>query len=293
MDFMIVGIARCGTTSLYHYLRQHPDIGLPNKKEPKYFSSKFKQFPHQGPGDPQVDEEIIKSKNEYARIFESIRDHRIIGEASSDYFYFHKKVIPELKLNYGSNLKIIICIRNPSERAYSAYSNLVRDSRETLSFKEGLLEESNRIKNNYDWMWHYKSGSLYSSGIENFQKNFQNVLVILNEDLKNNPEFTIRKVFKFLDVSNNFIPDMKIQYSPSGQPRNILIKLITSRTNNLSKLRKLVIDIIPRERLEIISKRFFNKSDIDERIALELRQFFRNDIEKTEKLIQRDLTSWK
>ena len=50
-NFVIAGAARCGTTSLYYYLKQHPEIGFPDKKEPKFFSSKAQEFPHNGPGD--------------------------------------------------------------------------------------------------------------------------------------------------------------------------------------------------------------------------------------------------
>ena len=155
MDFMIVGVARCGTTSLYHYLKQHPQIGLPDQKEPKYYSSKFKSYPHNGPGDYLVDEETIKSEFEYNQLFNELNNKVVIGEASSDYFYFHEKVIPDLINIYGSSLKIIICIRNPLERCYSAYSNLIRDSREQLNFREALGAESKRIKDNFDWMWHH------------------------------------------------------------------------------------------------------------------------------------------
>ena len=172
IDFIIVGVARCGTTSLYHYLNQHPEIAFSRIKEPKYFSSINKKFPHKGPGDDTVDANVVKDFSEYLRLFKKTPQCKVIGEASSDYFYFHKKTIPEIKKTFGANVKIIISIRNPIDRSFSAYNNLVRDSRETSTFYDGLMKEQKRIKENFDWMWHYANGSLYYEGILSFIKNF-------------------------------------------------------------------------------------------------------------------------
>ena len=142
-NFIIVGVFRCGTTSLFHYLKQHPEIKFPKIKEPKYFSSSSINFPQKGPGDKTVDEGIVRCRNEYYELFKNLDSTKKIGEASSDYFYYHKSVIPRIKRELG-DVKIIICLRNPVDRSVSAYNNLRRDSRETLSFEDAIEKENDR-----------------------------------------------------------------------------------------------------------------------------------------------------
>lgn len=291
-NFLIVGVARCGTTSLFYYLKQHPEISFPEIKEPKFFSSVYQTYPHNGPGDFSVDNKIIKSKKAYYQLFQKFKNYKCIGEASSDYFYYHEHTIPLIKKELG-DIKIIICIRNPIDRSFSAYNNLIRDSRERLSFYDGLISEESRIKNNYDWMWHYSRGSLYSQGIQSFQESFSNVKIILNEDLELNTKNIVQEVFEFLGVDPGFTPVLSDRYSTSGRPRNLVVKILTSRIGLFSKIRNLVIKLFPRNILEIIAKHIFAKEKIDLKSKKYLKNFFYEDILNTEILIKRNLNSWK
>ena len=126
-NFIIVGVARCGTTSLFHYLEQHPEIGMAKVKEPKYFSSLDLTLPQNGIGDSTVFSKLIKDEASYDNLFEGLEGYKAVGEASSDYFYYHKTVIPRIKKKLG-DIKIIVCLRDPVERAFSAYNNLIRAS---------------------------------------------------------------------------------------------------------------------------------------------------------------------
>ena len=133
-DFLIVGAAKAGTTSLYYYLQQHPDIWFPKLKETKYFSSKIKPYPQNGIGDWSIDRAAITKSSDYYNLFKSCPDDMIKGEASPDYLLFSKDLAPIIKEELG-DIPIIISIRNPIYRAFSAYSNLLRDNREVLNFK--------------------------------------------------------------------------------------------------------------------------------------------------------------
>ena len=135
-NFLIIGASKCVTTALYYYLKQHKDISFPTLKEPKYFSSIFQKFPHKGIGDESVDLYAIKSLKEYKKLFKKISNIRV-GEASPDTMYFYKDTIPKIKETLG-DIPIIIMLREPVERAFSAYMYLRRDSREKLSFREAL-----------------------------------------------------------------------------------------------------------------------------------------------------------
>ena len=291
-NFLIVGVARCGTTSLYHYLIQHPEIGFSKIKEPKYFSSLNINFPQKGISDHTVDEKIIKSIEEYKKLFSGKENFKRIGEASSDYFFYHKDVISEIKKTIGDT-PIIISIRNPIERTISAYNNLVRDGRENLSIEEAINQEKERVESGWDWMWAYTGGSMYSEGIQAFQKHFSKVKIVLFEDLEN-PNELLNEISEFLGVSNYDSFDTDVKYSPSGKPKNLIIKIISSRNITIiNTLRRIVIENIPRNFLERISKGFFKKEDVNVNIKKQLLKIFEEDINKTEKLIHRDLSSWK
>ncbi len=292
-NFIIAGVARCGTTSLYHYMKQHPQIGFSSQKEPKYFSSIHLEFPHRGIGDDTVDSVVVKNPEDYYKLFNKLNGYKAIGEASSDYLYFHKYTVDAIKKELG-DVSIIISIRNPVDRAYSAYNNLVRDGREKLSFMEALNAEEERIANNWDWMWAYKKGSLYAEAIEHFQREFTNVKVILFDDLEKDPHIVLQEIFDFLNINTNVVINCETKYSNSGKPKNFFIATLADRNNKFTyKLRKIVMNIVPRSVLEKIAERVLKKEKIPSEALKYLKQYFIQDIEKVEKLIDKDLSKWK
>lgn len=292
-NFIIAGVARCGTTSLYHYMKQHPEIGFPTQKEPKYFSSIHLQFPHNGIGDDTVDKIIIKDKDKYFDLFSKLENFKAIGEASSDYLYFHKYTVDAIKKELG-DIPIVFSIRNPIERAYSAYNNLVRDGRENLEFMEALKKEDKRISDNWDWMWAYKGGSLYTDAIEHFQNEFSNVKVVLFDDLENEPNKVLKEIFEFLNVDSSVTVNSETKYSHSGKPKNAFVATLTDRNNKvIYTLRRMIMSLVPRSLLESIASKMLKKDSIPLEAKRFLYDYFHDDIEKLEKLINRDLSDWK
>jgi hypothetical protein len=292
-NFIISGVARCGTTSLFHYLNQHPEIGMPNLKEPKYFSSLDLILPQKGAGDDTVFSTVVTNESDYDKLFDGLESFKTIGEGSSDCFYYHNTVIPRIKEKLG-DVKILVCLRNPVERAYSAYNNLVRDSRETLEFSAGLALEDERIGKNWDWMWHYKSASLYAEALRHYQQEFTHVKVVLFDDLQSNPKDVLDDIFVFLGVNTNISIDVSTKYSHSGKPTSKLIGMLTSRNNKFAyNVRELIIKVIPRSILEKLASKLFKKDVLSQEIRDGLSSYFKNDIEELETLLKKDLTCWK
>jgi hypothetical protein len=291
-NFIMVGVARCGTTSLFHYLEQHPEIGMSKVKEPKYFSSLDLILPQKGVGDGTVSSKVVTSEIGYNKLFEGLGGFKTIGEGSSDCFYYHKTVIPRIKEKLG-DVKIIICLRNPVERAFSAYNNLARDSREQLDFSEGLDAEEDRIDKDWDWMWHYKNGGLYTEGLEHYKKEFTNVKVVFFDDLASDPQKILNELFVFLEVSTGISIDFSTKYSHSGKPKSKLISLLTSRKNPIIfGAREIALKIIPRKYLEKIAAKMFKKDAIDPVTLKHLKTFFKEDILKLQILTNQNLKNW-
>ena len=291
-NFLITGVARCGTTSLFHYLEQHPEIGMSKVKEPKYFSSLDLTLPQNGIGDNTVFSKVVTNETNYNNLFAGLEKYKTIGEGSSDYFYYHKMVIPRVKDKLG-DVKIIVCLRNPVERAFSAFSNLTRDSREKLSFSEGLNTEEQRIAENWDWMWHYKNGGLYAEALEHYKKEFTNVKVVFFEDLELKPLEVLNELFVFLGVKPNISIDFTTRYSHSGKPKSKIVSLLTNRKNPIVFLmREIALKLIPRKYLEKVASKIFEKEPIKLEDRKQLQSFFKEDIMKLQLLVRRDLKNW-
>ena len=291
-NFLIIGASKCGTTALYYYLKQHPEISFSDLKEPKYFSSVNESFPHNGIGDRSVDRYAIKSLTEYKALFADI-DNKRVGEASPDTLYFFDKTASHIKETLG-DVPIIVMLRNPVKRAFSAFMYLKRDSREKLNFRDGLLAENIRLKDNWDFIWGYKKCGLYYNQVKSFMDNFSNVKVVLQEDLKNDTSATLEDIYSFLEVDAKFKTDVSIKHNESGMPNNIFSKFLLSRNNIFSTvIRELMKRFIPRDLLEKIVSKSLERMSILEKDEIALKPYFFNDICKLENLINKDLSSWK
>lgn len=291
-NFLVVGAAKAGTTALYYYLKQHRDIGFPELKEPKYFSSSKLMFPHNGTGDASVDKFAIKGWDQYLSLFDKLGDKKMIGEVSPDYLFYHDLTAPLIKEKLG-DIPIIIILRNPIERAFSAYMYLKRDSREPLSFREGLKAEENRLNDNWDFIWGYKKGGLYSEQVKTFLNTFTDVKVILQEELKTETTNVLKEVYSFLNVTPDFTTDTSVEHNPSGIAKNAITKFLLNRNNKLATaIREFLKSVIPRNVLEKVASRSLEKKSISKSDKELLKNYFEDDIARLGVFLNRDLSKW-
>ncbi|MEL9915179.1 MAG: sulfotransferase domain-containing protein, partial [Thermoplasmatales archaeon] len=200
---------------------------------------------------------------------------------------------------YLGNPKIIIILRNPISRAFSAYTHLVRDGREYLSFEEGLRAEEKRMKENWEFMWYYKDVGLYYRQVKDYLENFSDVKVYLTEDLERKPLEVIQHIFHFLEVDEDFVPDVSVKYNVSGIPKRKIYGKISRHLNTLgSFIERSVNYVFPKKGIKVVG--FFEKirakevekpkmNDETKRFLIE---FYKEDILKTQDLIGRDLSNW-
>ena len=127
-NFLIIGAAKSGTTALYRYLYDHPEIYMSERKELHYFSypetSKLTKGPH------TYKRLSVSTLAEYMTFFDGARDEIAIGEASPSYLYLPGTA--ERIYQLLPNVKIIAILRNPVERAFSAYMHARRDKWEPI-----------------------------------------------------------------------------------------------------------------------------------------------------------------
>jgi len=291
-NFLIVGASKSGTSSIYHYLSQHPDIFLSNiQKEGRYFSQMTGNF--NGPGDKHIDNTIIRNVEDYISLFNGYANQKAIGDISPEYLYLYEKSIPLIKQVLTETVKIIIILRSPVDRAFSSFNHYKRDKREFLPFEEALEKEDERMANNWIWAWQYKNSGLYYQQVKAYLDNFKNVKVLLYEDFNDDPNKILREICEFIEVSPDFEFDTSYKYNVSGDPKSkVLYKLETSRglVNFVKKFipKKLIAKI----KNNLTGEKQMVKSAMNPESRKQLIQFFREDILQLQQLLQKDLSRW-
>jgi hypothetical protein len=288
-DFFYAGVSRSGSTSLYYALKQHPRIYLSPEKEPFFFNGRcFNNH--------NVHESAISTIEDYVRLFSGAHDE-IIGEATTTYLYSHESTIANIKKIYGNrykDLKIILMLRNPVERAFSQYKLFVRDAREPLDFEEAIkadvMEKRREEHMGYDYIGH----GMYYNQVKAFIDNFPNVRVFIYEDFKADNMRTIKEIFRFLKVDDSFIPEMEIRYNVSGKVRiQWLYDYVFFKRSFLKDLFK---PFIPHELEMRIRYRFIEKNmrkwDMSPDTKKILLSIYEDDICKLQDLLKRDLSFW-
>jgi len=295
-NFLIIGAAKSGTTALYDYLRQHPEIYASPRKETHFFSFGDQDPTTHGPGDTIPS--AITTLEAYQSLFQDVKDEKAIGEASPTYIYIPRAC--KRIQHYLPEAKLIAILRHPAERAFSAYMHVVRDGREPLAdFPQALQEEKTRIQNNWGPIWHYTQGGFYYGQLKRYFDTFDRnqIKVYLHQDLNSNPAEVLRDAFQFLDVDDEFVPDMSIRPNVSGVPKSRALQwflhVILIKPNPIKTLARLFISEQVRWRVTTeIRNRNLVKTQFPSSMRQQLIEIYRKDILKLQELIQRDLSTW-
>lgn len=290
-DFLVVGAAKSGTTSLFKYLNQHPDIYIPEIKEGRFFSQLRKKY--KGLGAEKFVNNGVVDEQEYFSLYKGY-DDKICGDISNDYLYYHQRSIENIKKYLKEDVKIIIILRNPVERAYSNYLHAVREGWEDSTFEEAISKENSRILKEWAWPYHYFNVGLYYSQVKSYMNNFENVKIFMFEELKSTDQF-LWEVFEFLDITKVNINSKK-RYNKSGYPRyKFLINLHDKKFIKNNPIKK----ILPKQIKEKISiffdylkRKNLEKKPMSPYIRKRLTLRYKEDIKKLEELINKDLRRW-
>lgn len=213
-DFLIIGAGKAGTTSLNNYLKQHPQIFIPARKEPNFYgyeSNSASDFEDDADEVRQYTRSITKLKP-YLEMFADAQDNQIKGETSNTYMY-HEEAPLRIRY-YNPEMKLIAILRQPSERLWSRYLHLARENKlPTPNFSDCLdrstiwWRRNDLIKEGF----YYKNLSPFYNLFPN-----ENIRIYLYEDLNRNGEEVLRDIFDFLEVDNSFMPDLDIRFNQSG-----------------------------------------------------------------------------
>jgi hypothetical protein len=292
-NFLIIGPAKSATTSLYHYLGQHPEIYISPVKEPRFFAYEGERPAFAGPGDDFVAKSSIIDIDSYRALFDGVKGEVAIGEASPNYLYVPKA--PERIRQHIPDAKLIAILRNPVERAYSNFMHNIRDGVEPIAdFAQALREEPIRIRNNWAPRWHYRNQGFYSAQLIRYFERFERnqVKILLYDEFGANTRGIMRELFCFLGVDENFAPNVSTRYNMSGIPQNHMVNNILKQQQRLQRFSKRFIP----EKLRRIALNIRNNNLVKPTLSAEIRaglmDDYKEDIRQLEQLIERDLSGW-
>ncbi|BAZ53682.1 sulfotransferase [Nostoc sp. NIES-4103] len=294
-NFVIIGAQKSASSFMQICLADHPDIYLPEGEIP-FFES------------PDYEDSDIK---QLEKIFEG-RSEKCFGIKRPN--YIGKAEVPERIQYHLPNAKLIVVLRNPIDRAISAYFhnikygflpplNLERGMREIL-FDSSFSSKYKRATEIIEFGYYYKYLSKYSEYMKNGR-----LLIFLHEDIVSKPLESIQLAYNFLDVSQDFIPKslnsrpQEVIYSLPRlqllQHRNRFIHEYNENRTRLSLKKMTVIDKICAGVITNLDQKFLSRylPNSKPKVGLELRKIlydlYAKDIKSLEDYLHRDLSAWK
>ncbi|MEM8501872.1 MAG: sulfotransferase [Cyanobacteria bacterium P01_D01_bin.1] len=292
-NFLIIGAAKAGTTSLCHYLTQHPEIYISEEKEPRFFSPEFYTKDTNGLLRNNARKEAF-SLEEYQNLFESVTIERAIGEATTEYLYYPKT--PQRIRDRIPNARLIAILRNPVERAFSAYCYQLRDGCETVSFEEAIVQSPIRASSNWRPGWLYTQSGYYYEQLKRYYDLFpkEQIQIHLFSDFMQAPNAVCQKIFEFLEVKSSFeVPDLSAK-NVSMVPKNQFVGDLIKKGK---EIKEIVTDVLPEAIIEpvvqeIKSYLYEPKPELSDDVRQVLIELYKEDVIALESLINRDLSAW-
>lgn len=284
-NFFIVGTPKAGTTSLYHYLENHPQVFMSPVKEPNYFS--YQEITRQK---LYYKDEKTKDFEEYKKLFSNVKNETVIGEASVSYLFYPK--VPSLIKEKISDAKFVVVLRDPAERALSHYYMDKKFRYVKIPFEDVLYKRSNDPVSKLYYQQYIELG-FYTNQVKRYLDTFgeKRVKIFLFDDLKKDIKKVIIELYDFLKIEKKFIPDLNKKHNPFASPKNRLIGFIYSNRN----LRQIARAITPDKQIDSIKSVLFTyrkTNKTNEETLKYLREMYKPDIKKLEHLLNRDLRHW-
>ena len=311
-NFFIVGAPKAGTTSLYHYLDQHPDIYMSPIKEPSHFSyevhseklepgiraraieleKNVREYIH-GPMEHKLSGGVVTEWSDYLRLFAAATTQRAVGEASVN--YLSSKSAPGAIASRFPDARILMVLRSPVERAFSQYLHFVSDGLVTQTFRDYLRSSLRRSEEgrgicNYE---PFLEMGFYAEQVQRYFEHFprEQIRIWFYEEKKGHPREFLREVLEFLEVDGTFSPDTSKRYHQPHITRAIKLSQ-TLRRLGLWQMFKRVTPASIKPFVRNAVYRRTGSVTMEPADRLLLLDLYRGDIRLLEAILNRDLGTW-
>jgi hypothetical protein len=294
-SFLIIGAAKSGTTVLFDLLGQHPQVFQPFAKEIKFFNN---------------DKNYARGVDWYKNTcFRNSGGFTARGEASPHYLYWGEKVIPRMQETFGSNeVKFIAILRDPVQRAYSQYWQGVQRENESLSFKEALEVEPQRLVEMKATLstigtlrYAYFGCGCYATQLKPYLHAFppERFHFLLTDDLKNNLNAAMESVTAFLGIRSNFSFSTQVSNQAYTPRSRRLFRFLESPKGAIGQFLKKFVHLLPeaaryrlRQSIVLANRREAAYPPMNPETERSLRERYRQEMLETQDIIGRDLSTW-
>ena len=296
-NFLLIGAAKAGTTSLVAQLAAHPQIYMSPLKEPAFFAAS--SYRDESSPDIRVWDDTIRTLEAYESLFEGVTTETAIGESSTVYMALPGVAEHIHRLIPGAWL--IAVLRDPSVRAVSMHAMYVRMGYEPdANFSQVIREQGPST------YWRpYLAPGLYFRRLKEYYDLFppDQILVALYEDLVANPQATLQSMLRFLEVDDEIVPHPSIMMNANPAavvPRSRTLERVLSQDH---PLKRVIRTLVPSQiysgviaRLRRRNVRSVDLTYVERQLSGQDRQYlvdyFRDDILQLQDLLDRDLSVW-
>ncbi|MEB3212707.1 MAG: sulfotransferase [Leptolyngbyaceae bacterium] len=291
--FLGIGVEKSGTTSIYHYLKQHPEIFMSPIKETNFLEQEW------GEDVVQAHRDLAKrvdTLEKYQHLFETAGNAKAIGEISPNYLFHYQSSSKRIQ-RYVPHAKMIAILRDPVERAFSDYLMHLRDV--INGGHPTPLADQVRYKSQTSFT--IRKG-LYYAPLKFFINTFGagQIKVCLYEDLCCAPVELMQDIYRFLGVNDLFVPNVSQKAQVAQVPKSTAVNRLLRTKNPLRSGAASALKLLvpPSARQRIRAQLIHMNSQTKESVTLSVEErslladFYRDDVQKLQELIQRDLSGW-
>jgi hypothetical protein len=295
-NFFMVGAPKCGTTAIYAYLKQHPDVFMPYFKEPNYFCRDMHKESDRHYGSKKYFS--IRTEKQYMELYKDWDGQKMIGDATPDHLY--SKEAAKHIYEFNPKAKILIFVRDPVDFIYSFHSQALFFSGEwEKDFRKALGLEEQRKKGkkippgvSFPSFLFYSERVKFSEQIKRYLDIFpkKNIKIVLFDDFKKDNRKVYKDIVRFLGIDDEFEPEYKI-LNPSKVPRSMAINYLFTFLSNLS-IKRLIptkIKYYISRMVKISNTKKSRRRPMDPRLKEELIKKFTPEVKALSKIVGRDL----
>jgi hypothetical protein len=295
--FLLIGTAKAGTTALYHYLRQHPQVFMPAVKEPRFFAYADDPPPMTGPGDAASNEAAgaVYSWDAYRALFAGAGPAAAVGEASVNYLY--SDTTPRRIQARLPDVQLVAVLRNPIERAYSHYLHLRRSGREPIEdFRRALAAEAERRRQGWEWSWHYTEMGFYHRQLRRYLDRFDRdqLAVYLFDDFRADNLAVTQALYRRIGVDPTFVPTRGLQHEKTGEPISAWLQSFLLTPDH--PIRRAARAVLPEATRDWLFRWLRNQNVAKPPMAPDTRRrladLYAEEVDRLEGLLDRDLSHW-
>jgi hypothetical protein len=290
-NFFIVGAPRCATVSLRITLNMHPDVFVPQVPEPSFFNDDL----------PTAPSLRVPDLSAYLALFSEAGEARCLGEKTA--WYLMSEVAAARIREFQPDARIIVSLRHPIEMMRSLHAQRLKTFDECITdFGEALRAEPARAREERipptatrPFALLYRRAARYAEHVKRYFDAFgrANVLVFPFERLVTNPEIEYRRIFAFLQVDPDFVPNLQ-QNNTVGAQRFLKLKRLLRRSPRLEQaMRRVIPHSLFQSAADTLAPIFTtSRTEIDVRLRTELDAEFHEEATRLSELVGEDFLRW-